>query len=239
MNKYLKLLIITFSLVGYEILLPQNDFSSKFRIELDSNILYVKNEIGQVIFSKTFHAAQEQFIDFNLDGIDEYYVKDCSYDGKYFFYTAYIFSQVDNFKLIDSMYSGLTDPMTIYSDETNSFVLICGQPELDSINILYNPDHFYPSLNCYRYSGEKFYNANEEIYDIFINENELLVEYLDKEYGRFTKSCEITNNLKPIIAAVYLNLLKASEIVIAKQFLNNYYFCKDIDMFSKFILDLL
>jgi hypothetical protein len=238
MLKYCLYFLLLLLINSLQILYSQNDLSTSYKIAIQDSKLCVKDQANNIVYERLFYSPVGKFVDFNHDGLDEYFVKDAKVDGAYTYYTAYVFSQKDSFCLVDSVYSGLTEPSVIVSDEVNTTVLVTGQPELDSLNILYNPDNLYTSFNCFKFEKEKFYNANDEFYDIFVNENDLLISYIEKEYNKNSKQCAKTKMLKPAIAAVYLNLLKASEVVMAKQFINNYYFCEDKEEFIKFLKDL-
>lgn len=235
--KNLKFLFSILLLLAFRLFSQEN--SPDFLLSLDGNKLLVIDNKGQAIFNKEFFNPFGEYVDFDNDGVDEYYVKDFFVKDSISFYNVYVYSLNDDFHLIDSIYSGMTEPMILFSDEANCYLLVCGQPELDSLNLLYNKNHIYPSLNCFKYEGEKFYNDNEELYDIFINENDVLISYIEKEYLKSSKTCSVTNYLKPVLAAVYLNLLKASETSMAKQFLSKFYFCEDKDEFSNFLIQLL
>lgn len=196
------------------------------------------------------------YVDFDNDGHNE--ILNISFIIKDFlkFYTAYIYSDSsrnDSLYLIDSIYSGLKEPQFFFSEEINKMILVVGYPELDSLNLishlnslknnfsledslLTNKDGltYFSPLNCFSYDGFSFQNINDELYDIFINENEIMLDELDSQ-NVGNKDCAFSSNNKNIIASIFINYLNASEKSLANEFLTQYYLCTDFEQFKNYL----
>jgi hypothetical protein len=238
MCKCFSLILVLLLFYPFQKINAQDDLFPGYKIAIQGTTLVVKDQSDNLVYQKQFHSPVGKFVDFDNDSLNEYFVVDTKSDGSYIYYTGYIFCQKDSFYLADSIYSGITEPSVTVSEENNTTVLIAGQSELDSLNILYSSNVFYTSFNCFRFSDCKLYNANDEFYDIFVDDNDFLISYIEKEYNISSKNCAKTNSLKPAIAVLYLNLLKASEISMAKQVINSCYFCDDKEDFIKYLKDL-
>jgi hypothetical protein len=94
-------------------------------------------------------------------------------------------------------------------------------------------------LNIWQYSENGIALINDQIYELFLSENESVVDYLDAYFDSNVKNCNSSEQVNNIIAAGYANYKNAGEVSIACQFLLKYYLCTDIDNFKKKIEKLL
>jgi hypothetical protein len=83
-------------------------------------------------------------------------------------------------------------------------------------------------LNFSRYGDNGITLINNEIYDLFISENEAVVDYLDEYFNSNIKNCNSSQQVNNLIAAGYINYKNAGDISVANQFLLKYYLCSDI-----------
>lgn len=196
------------------------------------------------------------YVDFDIDGKNEILNISFIIKDSLKFYTAYIYSDSsrnNSLYLIDSIYSGLKEPQFFFSEEINEMILVVGYPELDSLNLtlhlnslknnfssedslLTNNDGstYFSPLNCFAYDGFSFQNINDELYDIFISENEIMLDFLDKQ-SISDKDCSFSSENKSVIAAIFINYLNASEKSLANEFLTQYYFCSDFKQFKNYL----
>ncbi|GAB6281736.1 MAG: hypothetical protein STSR0008_04770 [Ignavibacterium sp.] len=196
------------------------------------------------------------YVDFDNDGHNEILNISFIIKDSLKFYTTYIYSDSsrnDSSFLIDSIYSGLKEPQFFFSDEINEMILVVGYPELDSLNLisylnssennfsledslLTNKDGitYFSPLNCFSYDGFSFQNINDELYDIFIYENEIMLDYLDSQ-AVGNKDCAFSSKNKSIIASIFINYLNASEKSLANEFLTQYYLCVDFEQFKNYL----
>ena len=75
----------------------------------------------------------------------------------------------------------------------------------------------------------QFFLVNDEVYNVFINENESIINYLDDYLNDNSKNCKTSITVKAAIAAAYANYINAGEKSVASQFLKNYYLCEDLE----------
>jgi hypothetical protein len=124
----------------------------------------------------------------------------------------------------------------VFSEEINQMVLLAGYPELDSVNRASDLDTVFSPINCFAFEGEKIYSVNEELYELFIIENDALISLIQQQIKR---DCNGSKKMLPAIISVYINYLNASEKSLADKFLNEYYFCKDKQKIQTFLRELL
>jgi len=212
----------------------QNDTTISFNIKLNNSILSVTDYTGNLIYEKAFNNPEDVLVDFDGDGIDELLVVDSKNENPVF-YSAYLYNITDTVYLIDSVYSGVVQPYLYFSDEISLTVLVAGYPELDSLNKTAENDSVFSPINCYAFEGEKIYSVNEELYDVFILENDALISFLQMQRNR---DCNFSKRMLPAIVSVYINFLNASEKSLAEKFLNEYYLCKDKQKIQTFLKEL-
>lgn len=211
-----------------------NDFS----VTIHDSKLLVQNQNDKIVYQKVFSNPEGFTVDLDNDNIDEFLINDFYEENNQYYYTIYIFSAIDTFYQIDSLYSGLKEPLYVFSSETNSYIIITGSPDFDEFSNIQDDEVFSPIV-CWDYNGQEVSIVNDELYDIYINENEKVISYLTMKYRKLGKSCETTKLLKQAIATAYANYYQAGEKSNAESFLKNYYLCNDIEEFKSKIKDLL
>lgn len=222
--------ILLFVVIGYGQSAPGKVFEPK----LENKKVSVRNSAGEVIFQKYFNDPEELLVNLSDGSETEYLIRDKKIEGGIPKYSAFIYCVTDSFFLIDSLYSGVFEPTPYISNELERTMLLCGSPEFDS---LYSPfEHeSFSAVNCLLYEDGKLYNANDLVYDIFLQENEQIVASIESSWSGSTKDCSATKEIRSAIAAVYVNYLNAGEKVLACQFLNDYYLCPDKEAFKSFL----
>lgn len=200
------------------------------KIEIDGGNLKVKNPAEKVIFSQKFNAPSVITNDLDSDGVEELIVIDNYLVNNKKEYTLYTFSTVDSFYLAATVNSGYLEPYIQSSEEISADIIITGLPEFNFLNDS-APDIFYP-LICWRYDNGQLFNDDIELYDIYLNENDAITDFLDDYYETNSKNCTATLKVKNAVASVYLNFLSADEEIMANQFIKNYYFCDDYATFK-------
>ncbi|MEJ2494947.1 MAG: hypothetical protein P8Y79_11545 [Ignavibacteriaceae bacterium] len=152
-------------------------------------------------------------------------------------FTLYIFSTTDQFSFIDSIVSGTTEPYETTSGDLGGTIVVSGNTDFEQFNKV-NGNYFIP-INCWRYENSAIFLVNDEVYNVFINENESIINYLDDYFNDNPKNCMGTDTVKAAIAAAYVNYTNAGEKSVASQFLKNYYLCKDLPEFRKELNELI
>ncbi len=76
-------------------------------------------------------------------------------------------------------------------------------------------------------------HVNDEVYDLFMNENDAIIDYLDTYFQSHENDCTNSKEVLGAIAAGYANYINAGEESSADHFLSNYYFCLDKDALKK------
>ncbi len=208
-----------------------------FNVSLQKSVLKVWDKKDNLIYTRTFTNPSADTIDYDDDGIDELSIINSRIENNKEYFELYIFNTIDSFYLADSIDSGLLKPFYIYSDEINGIMQITGNSEFDFFNT--DSEYVCLPLNCWKYESGKIYNINNKIYDFFIAENDTLIENIDSYLENNRKDCNTTGVLKALLASVYANYLNAGEKILAKQFLQKYYFCKDLESFKQKIISLL
>jgi hypothetical protein len=236
MNKLLFLILFILISAG-------NSFSQQlftfdlFTAQLEDSTLIVKDNGGVTIFEMAFNNPHDYTVDLDGDSVDEYIVIDSSGTTDFPDYTIYIFNTIDAFTLADSIRSGTTEPYDMFSNEEGGEIIVTGNPDFESFS-QDDSDTFLP-INCWKYDSGQIYLVNDDIYDLFIQENDEIIDYLDSFYESGEYNCEITKQIKSAIAAAYANYLNAGEVTLASQFIKKYYLCSDINDFIKNINQIL
>jgi hypothetical protein len=215
-----------------------NLFAQQDTISFDSFYLTIKNNElkvfsnnNSIIYKKKFISPNPYTSDLNDDDADEYLVLDSTINNNIPWYILYIYNTKDKFSLIDSIISGPTEPYETTSGDLGGTVIVSGNTDFGQFNNG-NENYFIP-INCWRYEDSAIFLVNDEVYNIFINENESIINYLDDYFNDNPKNCNASNILKAPIAAAYANYMNAGEKSVASQFLKSYYLCEDIDKFKQ------
>lgn len=215
-----------------------------FSVEINNSELQVRNQEKIIIYQKRFSNPTGFYADLDNDASNEYLVIDSNQINNLPFFTLYIFNTIDSFYLADSIKSGSLQPYisNISNDENNSneagkTIIISGNSDFDEFNSA-NKNIFLP-INCWLYDGTALFLINDEVYDLFLSENDSIINFIDQYYSSNNKNCASSEFVKPAIAAAYANYLNAGEKSIASQFLKNYYLCDDVEQFKNKLVSLM
>ncbi len=231
-------ILIFFFLLSFPLSAQNYTYSfDLFNVKLQNSVLKVWDKQNNLIYTGTFSNPTADTIDYDDDGVNEFYILESRFKAGKTYYMLYIYNTIDSFYLADSIDSGLLKPLSIFSDEINGIMIVSGNPKFNFLNT--DSLDVYLPLNCWRYESGKIFNINTKIYDYFISENDTLIENIDSYLENNRKDCNTTDSLKALLASVYANYLNAGEKILAKQFLQKYYLCKDIESFKQKIISLL
>ena len=236
MNRFLFLPLIF--LVFISCSFPQQIFTfDTFTAQIQNSELTVKDNGGETVFEKMFSNPHDYAIDLDGDSVNEYIVIDSSGSTNLPSYTIYIFNTIDEFTIADSIASGITEPYDMFSNEEGGEIVVTGNKDFE-IFADGDSDIFLP-LNCWKYDSGQIYLINDNIYDLFIQENGEIIDYLDSYNESGEYNCNTASQVKSAVAAAYANYIHAGEVTIASQFIKKYYPCDDVDKFLKNINELL
>ena len=202
-----------------------------FYVTFGNNELRVFGNNSEIIYQKKFLNPSPYTSDLNDDNSDEYLVLDSTVNNRMPWYILYIYNTKDKFSFIDSIISGTTEPYETTSGDLGGTVIVSGNIDFEQYNNG-NGNYFIP-INCWRYEDSAIFLVNDEVYNVFINENESIINYLDDYFNDNPKNCKASDSLKAPIAAAYVNYMNAGEKSVATQFLKNYYLCEDIQKFKQ------
>jgi hypothetical protein len=204
---------------------------------VEDNFMKVANAKGELVFQKTFFKPYEYSADIDADKFDELIIVDSIItDGKLNF-TIYLCSCEENFKLIDSIYSGSFFPFITYSEEIESMIIETGIPEFELFNK--TSDAASLPINLWKVENNELFLVNDELYEPFIFENSNLMQLIDYYTSDKTKDCSTSQLYKGLIASAFTNYMNAGEQSLATQMLKKYYVCEDIENFKQEIIDLI
>jgi hypothetical protein len=235
--KYFLCLFLIFAVTD---LFPQQDSTKVdstavdfdlFTVKLKDNLLQVYSTEGNLKFAQKFGNPVFTTADLDSDSVDEYILIDYKILDQKKDYTIYVYNTIDTFYCIDSIRSGFYEPYVFYSDEVKGNVIIAGMPGFDELN-LGKADISLP-LNIWQDGENGIVRINDQIYDLFLAENDSVVDYLDDYFDSNIKNCNSSEQVINIIATGYINYKNAGELSDAAQFLLKYYLCTDIDNFKK------
>jgi hypothetical protein len=231
------LILVTFLL--FTLILNAQDRNyqfTEFQIFINGNKVTVLTETDSLIFERTFNNLNESTFDLDADGNSEFIVFEIDsllHSG----YIIYLFNTLDEFFLIDSILAGITEPSIIISGEINFPVINCGNPDFE-IFFSDNSENYEP-INLWKFEQGELYLANEDVYEIYLKENENLIEYINGELGNNNINCESVKPHISAIASVYANYINAGEVSTAVKLIKKYYPCKDLENFQQTIDELL
>lgn len=229
MTRILGLLLLS-AVVGF----GQYNRKNIFEPKLENNKLTVADTSGKTIFEKHFNEPAEFFVELSNGPEIEYLIRDKKIVNGIPKYFAFVYSITDAFSLIDSLYSGVYEPVPFYSDELDRTLLLTGNPDFDSLCSSFEHEYF-SSINCMVIEEGKLYNVNDLVYDVYLQENEQAISFIESTWSGSAKDCSTSTEIKSAVAAVYVNYLNAGEKVLARQFLNDYYLCPDKESFKNFL----
>ncbi len=228
--KYIFLLFFLFTI-------SQNSFSQgtdfsinnySFKIN-NSELTVFKND--SLLYEKKFSNPSPDSVDLDNDGVSEFEVIDSTVSSESVFYTFYVYSTLDSFFLADSIYSGITIPYEAETDDVQGKIIVTGNPFFDHFNG--GNDTKFSPINCWKYESGVVYDVNDEVYDLFMNENDDIIDYLDNYFQSKESNCINSREVLGAIAAGYANYINAGEETSADKFLSTYYFCLDKDKFKQ------
>lgn len=234
MYKFLLVILFYFPLV-----FGQNEIHTfdLFTTQINNDLLLVRNLDSTIIYQKKFNDPTDLAADLDGDGVNEYLVTDAVEENGSSYFTVFIYNTIDTFYLADSIFSGLIEPYLSESEDVNGTVVVTGNPNFDTLN--HDTTQIFIPVNCWKYSDGGVSLVNNRVYDVFISENDDIVDFVDKYYKSNPKSCSSTKNILAAIASVYSNYMNASENAIAAQFMDNYYFCSNVDQFKTKVINLM
>ncbi|MGE5436824.1 MAG: hypothetical protein ACM3O3_06315 [Syntrophothermus sp.] len=229
----MKFLSILFIIILYSASFAQDTTFTfdDYNISVTNGILSVEDSAAGLTFTKKFSNPVVDVIDLDDDGVNEILIKDFTVQNSKNNYSIYVCKDLENgFAISDSIESGSVEPYSISSDSME-YVLVTGNPKFDKYNE--NNEEVYSPINCWKYEGNQLVLINDEFYDIFINENENIINYLDEYFDVNKKDCNSSKAVLAAIVSAYINYLNAEEHTLALQIIQNYYFCTDKDNFKK------
>lgn len=210
--------------------------SENFTIMFSNNKLTAHFIPDSTIIESEFKNASLLLNDLDADGNSEIVLieNDSTLHSGYI---IYVFNTLDDFFLVDSIMSGWTQPVIVDAEEIQYPVIICGNPDFQ---IFYsNINENYEPINVWKYVQGELYLANEEVYELFINENENLINLLTDELGNKKADCQTIKPYLSLLASAYANFINAGETTSAIQMVDKYYTCEDIEIFKQTIDELL
>jgi hypothetical protein len=235
-----KLLLILFGFIlSGSVFAQDNLFTTEsFIVKITGSKLVVEELLERkTIFRKDFIHPTGYVIDLDNDGNVEFLINDYSESEGKNFYSVFIYNTIDSFYLIDSILSGLKEPYYTFSDEINEVILITGSPDFDSYNSEEIETIFSP-LICWGFQGNEFGLVNDQLYNIFINENEKYIDFIEEQYKAKGKNCNTANSLRGVIASIYINYYFADERAVADKALDEFFVCDNKARFKEEIIKL-
>ena len=232
MRKYLLIFLLLFPFLAY----AQNEtynYESYF-VKIDNSDLKAFGSDSTLFYQKKFSAPMIFPVDLDSDNVNEIVAIDYRVIGGKKDYTLYIYNTLDSLYLADSVNSGSTKPFRTYSEDLNTILFATGNAAFDSLNTVDTLSHL--PINFWKFEDGALYLANASVYELYLKENDNIIDQIEKYYLRKRKTCESTRNVKGAIASGFINYYNAGEKTLASQFLKNYYLCDDIDNFKQFLL---
>lgn len=196
-------------------------------VKLEKSNLTVTDSLDEIIFRKSFQHPAIWLNDLDEDGSDEVLVADSSIENSLPRYYLYIYSVNDNYILIDSINSSVILPFEAEFKELTGIALVTGDSRF---NIYNQPDkEFYLPINCWLFDGTKMILVNDSLYDIFIEENEIILEMITEFFSLNDKNCNSSEAVLSLIISAYVNFINAGEFTSASQFIKEFYYCENAD----------
>ena len=210
----------------------KNEFvTDLFTLALNNNSLSVLDKKESQIYSNEFQNPAGYLSDLNMDGNDEFLVKDAvSVDNKAR-YELYIYNLLDTFFLAGKINSGTTEPYEAESGEIEGLIIVAGNSDFSFMNK--DSEFLLLPINCWKFEEGKISIVNSEIYDSFITENNNILLTLDSFFVENGNDCNSSSRIKSFIGSAYINYLNAGENSVASNFIKTYYFCDDADQFKQ------
>ena len=203
-------------------------------ISINNSTLKAFNSDTTLFYQKKFSDPVILAIDLDNDDVNEIVVIDNKVLSGKNEYTLFVYNTLDSLYLVDSVYSGSTEPRKVYSEDLNTILLATGNAVFDSLNAIDSLSSL--PLNFWKFEDGSLFLADASVYQLYFNENNNLIDILDGYYSQNGRTCESTLKVKGIIASGFINYYNVGETTLASQFLKNYYLCNDIGNFKQFLL---
>jgi hypothetical protein len=200
------------------------------------NTLFLYDSLGQVIDSKQFHNADDYLEDLDGDDVDELVIIDREAKGDTDLFTTYVYALDDAYYLVDSIYSGRTEPYLDFNEELNASVIVSGIPGLDSLLYSGVQDTVFSPVHIIAFDGDSLICADSTIYNTYMDENSEINTYIEDRMQDKDAGCSDSHAMLSAIISIYVNYRHASEYALANPFFSMYYVCPDKDVVKK-ILD--
>ena len=231
MKKLLFSILLTSSLSIYS----QNgiyDYGSYY-VKMDNSTLMAFHSDSTIFYQKKFTNPQDFAVDLDSDNVNEIVIIDFDSINNKKNYSIFVYNTLDSLYLVDSINSGSTEPYQVFSKELNTTLLVSGNAAFDSLNTIDSLS--YLPLNFWKFEDGALFLANASVYDLYITENDNIIDLVEEFYLQNGKTCESTQKIKGAIASGFVNYYNSGELTFASQFLKNYYLCSNIDDFRKFL----
>ena len=210
----------------------QDKFETEiFTLTINDNYLSVQNNDGEEVYSNQFENPFGYLADLDIDGNDEFLIKDQVSLDSIPEYSLYVYNILDSFYLAGVINSGVLDPYETTSEEMEGLIIVSGNPAFTYLNA--NSEFRSLPLNSWKFFEGEIFSVNNELYEIFINENKNILLTLDSFVTENEKDCNTSLKLKSLVASAYINYLNAGENSIASNLFETYYFCDDADTFRQ------
>lgn len=210
-----------------------------FNVKIQDAKLLVSDLDNKTVFNRQFQYPTAYTLDIDGDGASELLINDDNEQDGQDYYTLYVYNTIGSFYLIDSVYSGLKEPYYFFSDEINNVVLVTGSPDFDSLNTSAQQENVFSPLICWSFTDSSLNIVNDQLYNIFLSENEANMKFMDSFYKENGKNCESSRRIRAAVAATYANYIYADEYALAEKLLEEYYLCGDLKSFKEQISKLL
>jgi len=223
-----KILLIIFLFLFINIPAQTDEYSfGSFTIRLENKSLIALDSLNQIVFTKSCLNPTLTLTDLDRDGTDEMILIDSTSTFDQPDYHLFIYGFGNNIFLIDSVYSGVIQPFETEFAELDGTVLITGDARF---NIFNQADkQYYLPIKCSMYDGLKMVLVNDILYDIFMEENEIILGSINDYINVNGKNCNSAEALLPEIVAAFVNYSNAGENSSASQLINNFYYCENKD----------
>lgn len=182
---------------------------------------------GNEFYTKQFFRPELSEIDLDSDGNNELIIIDTSFFNNLSSFEIFIYSTLDSFYLVDSILSAIYYPSIIFSEETESNILVIGDSEFLKF---VKKDEKFPTvpISIWKYEEGELFNINDEIYEPFVNSNENLLNFLDNFEPIINEDCNESEKFTSVIVSIYVNFIRANENSNSQQFIKNYYLCPEL-----------
>lgn len=232
----MKKLILLFLLLSAFPLFAQDgvyDFHS-YTLEVSGSTIKAISKDNRVLFRKVFFHPEDIVTDLDSDGVNELVVIDYTNSGSRKDYTLFIYNTLDSLYLADSIYSGSVKPYEAFSEDVNGMICVTGDTRFSELNA--DSSIYILPVNCWKFQDGAVYLANASVYDIFLDENDMILQTIDDYYNSEGRTCSTSSKLKAAIAGGFINYYNAGELTVANQFLKKYYLCADENTFKAMLL---